>query len=157
MMLYTEKCASLKWIWWRRHIYFLHRTVQSVSVDIRGICPFHTLHQEDEVKSLPPKSTDLSLPVMRAHMQLMLSKAADQQTPPDGSADIIQFNRDILDSATALVFIQADLCLSYIQDLMRYECKKCSIKVCATTKNIFHARHTATTKAKTAVQCIHQH
>jgi len=41
--------------------------------------------------ALPPTSANLLLHVLRAHLQVMLWKAADQQAPPDQSLDITHF------------------------------------------------------------------
>ena len=44
-----------------------------------------------KVKALPPASPNLLLHVLRAHLQTMLWKVADQQSPPDESMYITEF------------------------------------------------------------------
>ena len=48
--------------------------------------------------ALPPTSTNLLHHMLRAHLQVMLWKAADHQAPPDESANITHFGWDIQDS-----------------------------------------------------------
>ena len=46
--------------------------------------PLYTRNKKSpNVKALPPKSPNMFLHVLRAHLQTMLWKAADQQSPPD--------------------------------------------------------------------------
>jgi len=44
-----------------------------------------------KIMALPPISAIILLHVLRAHLQVMLWKAADQQAPPDQSSDITHF------------------------------------------------------------------
>ena len=44
-----------------------------------------------KIMALPPTSDNLSYHVLRAHLQVMLWKAADQLAPPSESTDITNF------------------------------------------------------------------
>jgi hypothetical protein len=76
-----------------KHVFIDHCTVKPASGDIHGVCPLHTLYQEEDhskthdATSNVQKSVDVD--ALRAHLQVMLWKTAYQQGPPDESADII--------------------------------------------------------------------
>ena len=47
------------------------------------------------LKKLPPTDNNLQLHVLRAHLQMMLWKAADQRHPPVDARDIRRFGSDV--------------------------------------------------------------
>ena len=47
------------------------------------------------LKNLPPTDNNLQLYVLRAHLQIMLWKAADKRHPPVAARDICRFGWDV--------------------------------------------------------------
>ena len=61
-----------------------------------------------KVKALPPTSPNICLHVLRAHLQTMLWKAADQQSPPDESMYITDFGWKIRDDVPVPAVAERD-------------------------------------------------
>jgi hypothetical protein len=77
--------------------YLFHCFILSATGDINGICSVHALHENEESPQnyglIPPTSANLLQHVLRAHLQVMLWKAADQQAPPDESNNRVGYPR----------------------------------------------------------------
>ena len=61
-----------------------------------------------KVMTLPPTSLHFLQHVLPAHLQVMLWKAADQQGPPEESADITNFGQKIRDDIPVPVIAEGD-------------------------------------------------
>ena len=89
-------------------------------------------------KSKFPTSTNLLLHILRAHLQVMLWKGADQHAPPDESADIIQFGWWDPGWRSHSYYCSVRPRPPYPYDVIPSECsaqgKKCSIEVCCCHK-----------------------
>ena len=94
-----------------------------------------------KVNSLPPTSPNLSLHVLRAHLQTMLWKAADQQSPPDESMYITDFGWKIRDDdhpessdIPVPAVAERDPGPPQLSDVINCQCKavgkKCSTEAC---------------------------
>ena len=87
-----------------------------------------------KVKALPPTSPNLFLHVLRAHLQTMLWKAADQQSPPDESMYITDFGWKIRDDVPVPAVAERDPAPPQLTDVINCQCKavgkKCSTEAC---------------------------
>ena len=87
-----------------------------------------------KVKALPPTSPNLFLHVLRAHLQTMLWKAADQQSPPDESMYITDFGWKIRDDVPVPAVAERDPAPPQLSDVINCQCnaveKKCSTDAC---------------------------
>ncbi len=88
--------------------------------------------------ALPPTSANLLQHVLRAHLQTMLWKAADQEGPPDESANITHFGWEFRDDIPVPVIAQGDPAppelIYVIQCQYRAQSKKCSCEACGCHK-----------------------
>ena len=86
-----------------------------------------------KVKALRLTATTLFLQMLKAQLQVMLWKAADQQTAPDEAADSTQFGWEIRDGDLLLLIRIHDLGSPSLCDVIHCECraegKKCSTEV----------------------------
>ena len=76
----------------------LYHQLPGTSMESAHFTLFAKKKKSPKVMALPPTSTNLLQHVLRAHLQVMLWKAADHQAPPDESANITHFGWDIQDS-----------------------------------------------------------
>ena len=87
-----------------------------------------------KVKALPPTSPNLFLHVLRAHLQTMLWKAADQQSPPAESMYITDFGWKIRDDVPVPAVAERDPAPPQLSDVINCQCnavgKKCSTEAC---------------------------
>ena len=87
-----------------------------------------------KVKALPATSPNLFLHVLRAHLQTMLWKAADQQSPPDESMYITDFGWKIRDDVPVSAIAEGDPAPPQLSDMINCQCKavgkKCSTEAC---------------------------
>ena len=87
-----------------------------------------------KVMALPPTSSNLLLHMLRAHLLVMLWKAAQQKSPPDESADITHFGWKIQDGIPAPVIAEGDPAPPELVDVIRCQCRaqgrKCSTEAC---------------------------
>ena len=101
-------------------------SVPSASGDIHGDCPLHPLHQEEEkpqTYGLTSNIHHLLKHVLRAHLQVMLWKAADHQAPPDESVYITQFGWDIQNSTPIPAVAQGAPAPPELVDVIQCQCK----------------------------------
>ena len=91
-----------------------------------------------KVMALPPTSANLLQHVLRAHLQVMLWKAANCQAPPDESTDITHFGWEIRDDIPIPVVAGGDPAPPELIDVIRCQCraqgKKCSTEACGCHK-----------------------
>ena len=87
-----------------------------------------------KVRALPPTSMNLLQHVLRAHLQVMLWKAADHQAPPDESTAISQFGWEIQNGIPVPVIAQNAPAPPELIGVIRCQCraldKKCSSEAC---------------------------
>ena len=76
-----------------------------------------------KVMALPPTSTNMLLHILRSNLQIMLWKAADEQAPPQESADITQFGWDIKEGIPIPVTDQGDPAPPQLIDVICCQCK----------------------------------
>ncbi len=69
----------------------LYRQPLGTAIEDARFTLFTKKKKTPKIMALPPTSANLLLHVLRAHLQVMLWKAADQEAPPDESADITHF------------------------------------------------------------------
>ena len=88
--------------------------------------------------TLPPTSANLFQHVLRAHLQVMLWKAADQLSPPSESVDISKFGWKLKDDIPIPVIAQSEPAPPGLIDVIRCQCKstvnKCGTEVCGCHK-----------------------
>ncbi len=86
-----------------------------------------------KVKALPPTSPNLFLHVLRAHLQAMLWKAADQQSP-DESTSLTDFGWKIRDDVPVPAVAERDPAPPQLSDVINCQykavAKKCSTGAC---------------------------
>lgn len=91
-----------------------------------------------KVMSLPPTSPNLLHHILRAHLQVMLWKAADNVAPPDESADITTFGWEYQDGIPTPVLSKADPAPPVLLDVIQCHCKatkkKCGTEACGCRK-----------------------
>lgn len=91
-----------------------------------------------KLMSLPPTTPNLLQHVLRAHLQVMLWKAANNQTPPDESADITKFGWKIQDNIPVPVIAEGEPVPPKLFNVIRCQCKKenkrCITEVCGCHK-----------------------
>ena len=89
------------------------------------------------IMELPPTETNLLLHIKRAHLQVMLWKAADQQGPPQ--VDITQFGWDLKDGVPCPSFDSGPPAPVGLIDVISCGCrtigKPCSTEVCSCHHN----------------------
>ena len=87
------------------------------------------------LKKLPPTDSNLQLHVLRAHLQMLLQKAADQRDPPEEARNIANFGWNIEGSAiTPAVSTALQTLLDVVSCTAYY-----SAHAAATTAQAFHA------------------
>lgn len=91
-----------------------------------------------KIMALPPTSANLLYHVLRAHLQVMLWKAADHQAPPSESGDITNFGWDMQEGIPVPKMNQNDPVPPNLMDVIRCQCrakeKKCSSHACGCRK-----------------------
>ena len=97
-----------------------------------------------KVKALPPTSPNLFLHVLRAHLQTMLWKAADQKSPPDELTSLTDFGWKIRDDVPVPAVADRDPAPPQLSDVINCQCnavgKKCSTEACG-----YHREHLSCT------------
>ena len=87
-------------------------------------------------KKLPPTDSNLQLHVLRARLQMMLWKEADQSHPPVDTRDIRSFGWDVKKGGVLTPYVSnAQVALHGLLDVERCNCsaerKTCSEKRCS--------------------------
>ena len=93
-----------------------------------------------KVMSLLATTPNILQHVLRAHLQVMLWKAADHQAPPDESVDITAFGWDIQDGIPVPVTSKSDPAPPELIDVINCQCKV-EGKKCITTACGCHKEH----------------
>ena len=83
--------------------------VLTSTVDIRNLRP---------LKKLPPTDANLQLHVLRAHLQMLLWKAADQRDPPEEARNIANCVWNIEGSAITLAISTAPVAPQALLDVV---------------------------------------
>ena len=97
-----------------------------------------------KIMALPPTSANILLHVLRAHLQVMLWKAADHEAPPDESADITHFGWVIQNDIPIPAVAQGAPAPPELVDVIRCQCKAQG-KQCSTVACSCHKQHLACT------------
>ena len=88
--------------------------------------------------ALPPTSANILQHALRAHLQVMLWKAADQQAPPTESTNITHFGWEFQDGVPIPVVAAGDPAPPELVDVIKCQCraegKKCSTVSCSCHK-----------------------
>jgi hypothetical protein len=91
-----------------------------------------------KVMALPPTSDNMLQHVLRAHLQIMLWKAAKQRSPPDESANIANFGWEFNDDIPMPVIVRGDTAPPELTDMIKCQCKAhgrmCSTETCGCHK-----------------------
>ena len=91
-----------------------------------------------KVIALPPTSSNLLLHVLRAYLQVMLWKMADQQASPEESANITRFGWKIQEGIPVPVTAERDPASPQLIDVIQCKCrahdKKCTTEGCGRHK-----------------------
>ena len=86
-----------------------------------------------KLMSLPPTEQNLLLHILRAHLQTILAKAADQQGPPD--LDVMKYGWDIKDGIPTTAISDQPPGPKGLMDVIRCSCrahgKACSTDACS--------------------------
>ena len=116
----------------------LYHQLPGTSMESAHFTLFAKKKKSPKVMALPPTSTNLVQHVLRAHLLVMLWKAADHQAPPDESANITHFGWDIQDRIPIPVVAQGAPAPPELVDVIRCQCKaqdkKCSTEACGCHK-----------------------
>ena len=121
-------------------IYFtaLYSQPQGTSLESARLRLYTKSKKNPKVMALPPTSANLLQHVLRAHLQIMLWKAADQQGPPEQSTDITQFGWEFKDDIPIPVIAHGDPAPSDLIDVIKCQCraqgKMCSSEACGCHK-----------------------
>ena len=86
-----------------------------------------------KIQNLPPTSTNLMLHALRAHLQVMLWKSADQPGPPPESEDITKFGWSYTDGFPMPIVSQYAIAPEALLDVVKCSCKA-EGKLCETDK-----------------------
>ena len=93
-----------------------------------------------KVMALPPTSANLLQHILRAHLQVMLWKAANCQGPPDESTNITLYGWEVRDDIPVPVIAAGDPAPPELLDVIRCQCKaqdkKCSSEACGCHKQL---------------------
>ncbi|KAK2187735.1 hypothetical protein NP493_156g06017 [Ridgeia piscesae] len=115
---------------------------------------YHGHKKPPPLKKLPPTDANLQLHVLRAHLQMLLWKAADQRDPHVEARNIAKFGWNIESSAITPAVSTAPVApqtlIGVVSCSCTAECKACSAHAAAATAQAFHARTTANTKEETS-------
>ena len=88
-----------------------------------------------QLKKLPPTEANLQLHVLRAHLQVLLWKAADQREPPEETRDIANFGWSIDGSIITPTVSTAPVAHQALLDVVSCSCtaegKACSGTRCS--------------------------
>ena len=93
-------------------------------MDIRNLRP---------LKKLPPTDANLQLHVLRAHLQMLLWKAADQRDPPEEARNIANFGWNIEGSAITPAVSTAPVAPQALLDVVSCSCTA-EYKACSSTR-----------------------
>lgn len=97
-----------------------------------------TKKKSPKVMALPPTSANLLQHALRAHLQIMLWKAADQQAPPEVSATITDFGWEVQNGIPVPVMATGVPAPPELVNVIRCQCraegKKCSTVSCSCHK-----------------------
>ena len=90
--------------------------------------------------SLPPTSENLWFHILRAHLQVMLQKAADKSEPPEASENILMFGWKFSeDNLPIPVYSSGNFGPPELIDIIKCQCKvvgkKCSTEICSCHKH----------------------
>ncbi|KAK2176687.1 hypothetical protein NP493_646g01106 [Ridgeia piscesae] len=96
---------------------------------------YHGHKKPPPLKKLPPTDANLQLHVLRAHLQMLLWKAADQRDPPEEARNIANFGWNIEGSAITPAVSTAPVAPQALLDAVSCsctaECKACSGTRCS--------------------------
>ena len=73
--------------------------------------------------ALPPTSVNLSQHALRAHLQIMLWEAAEQQAPPAVSANISDFGWEVQNGIPVPVMATGEPAPPELVDVIRCQCR----------------------------------
>ncbi|KAK2178219.1 hypothetical protein NP493_553g02010 [Ridgeia piscesae] len=104
------------------------------------------------LKKCPPIDANLQLHVLRAHLQMLLWKAAEQRDPPEEARNIANFGWNIEGSAITTAVSTAPVAPQALLDVVSCSCSaKHAVAHAATaTAQAFHARTSANAREKTS-------
>ena len=112
----------------------LYNQVPGTSMEVARFNLF-TKKKSPKVMALPLTSANLLQHALRAHLQIMLWKAADQQAPPAVSATITDFGWEVRNGIPVPVMASSDPAPPELVDVIRCLCraegKKCSTVSCS--------------------------
>jgi hypothetical protein len=116
----------------------LYGQKQGTSLQSARFLLFTNKRKSPKVMALPPTFANLLQHVLRAHLQVMLWKAANHHAPPDESIDIINFGWEYKDGIPIPAISHSDLAPSELIDVIKCQCKvqgkMCSNEVCSCHK-----------------------
>ena len=75
-----------------------------------------------KIMTLPPTSPNLMIHLLRAHLQVMLCKVADHQTPPDECSNITNFAWKIVDGIPVPITGASDPAPPQLIDVIQCQC-----------------------------------
>ena len=117
----------------------LYGQPQGTSMEAARFALFAKKKKNPKVMALPPTSANLMQHILRAHLQVMLWKAADCKGPPDESTDITKFGWVYRDGIPTPVIAEGDPAPPELLDVIRCQCKaqgkKCSTDGCGCHKH----------------------
>ena len=95
---------------------------------------FYRSHKKPSpLKKLPPIDANLQLQVLRAHLQMLLWKAADQRDPPEATRSIANFGWNIEGSAITPAVSTAPVAPLALLDVVSCTCTA-EYKACSGTR-----------------------
>jgi len=116
----------------------LYGQLPGTSMESARFMLFTKKKKSPKVMALPPTTKNLLQHVLRAHLQVMLWKAADHQAPPAESSNITNFGWHVTDGIPTPVLDQGDPAPPELIDVIRCQCraqgKKCSTEACGCHK-----------------------
>ena len=88
-----------------------------------------------ELKKLPPTDANMMLHIMRAHLQVMLWKAADQREPPAETRDITKFGWEVTKGGAVMPVVSSEAVAPVnLLDVISCGCsafKACKLRNCS--------------------------
>ncbi|MCG7883058.1 MAG: hypothetical protein JAY96_15870 [Candidatus Thiodiazotropha endolucinida] len=137
----------------------LYGQPQGTSMESVRFTLFTKKKRNPKVMSLPPTSANLMQHILRAHLQVMLWKAANCNGPPDESKDITQFGWEFRDEIPIPVIAEGDPAPPELLDVIRCQCKaqgkKCSTEACGCHKQ--HLSCTTFCNCRGSEDCLNQY
>ncbi len=137
----------------------LYRQPLGTAIEDVRFTLFTKKKKNPKIMALPPTSANLLLHVLRAHLQVTLWKAADQEAPPDESAGITHFGWVIQNDIPVPAVAQSAPAPPELVNVIKCQCKvqgkQCNSEACSCHKQ--HLACTSCCNCSCGEDCCNPH